>query len=93
MKHKKNKNYSFNFAATIAKKPERSKTDHSHKHITTQNAGDLMPILCKEIIPGDLINIKIKALIRQTTLIKPTMDTAYIDIAVFFVRNQTIWDD
>lgn len=82
-----------NFEDTISPKPKRSKFTMNHSLLTTMDAGELIPIYLKEIIPGDRWKINTKAVIRQTTMIKPVMDNAYIDITYFFVPMRLIWDD
>lgn len=82
-----------NFDTVIGTKPNRSKFERSYKHTTTLNAGDLIPLHVDEILPGDSINMDTKALVRQTTMIKPVMDNAYMDIMTFFVPMRIVWDD
>lgn len=60
------------------------------EHITTFNAGDIVPIYCLEVLPHDTIKMSSDFVIRQTTLLTPTMGTMEIDIYAFFVPNRVV---
>lgn len=81
------------FEASLSNKKPRSKFYRPSEHKTTMNAGDIIPIYLDEIVPGDTFNMLTKAKIRQSTLIKPVMDNAYVDIMYFAVYTRTIWED
>lgn len=81
------------FNHIIQKQPQRSKFLRAHKHTTSFNVGELIPIQIDEILPGDNINLDILALVRQTTMIKPVMDGLHITIHTFNVPTRLIWDD
>lgn len=83
----------YNFENTIGSHPKHSKWFKNQEHKTTMNASDLIPIFIDEVLPGDTFKLTTKAVIRQTTLIKPVMDNSYIDISYYFVPNRLIWDD
>lgn len=87
------KNLRYGFGHILSKKPPRSKFNRNHTHLTAFNAGELIPILIEEIQPGDNWKIKIASIIRQSTLIKPIMDTAYIDVATYWVPYRIIMDN
>ncbi|MDE7431014.1 MAG: hypothetical protein K2N34_03750, partial [Lachnospiraceae bacterium] len=59
-------------------------------HLTTFNAGDLVPIYCQEVLPDDNFDISLDFVVRQTTLLTPTMGNAEIDIYAFFVPNRVV---
>lgn len=87
------KKLTHNIGSTIGTKKPRTNVDRSHFHITTQNTGEVIPIMCDLIYPGDKIDISVHSILRQTTLTVPVMDTTYIDIATFFVPLWQIWED
>ncbi|UPW36500.1 major capsid protein [Peromfec virus RodF8_36] len=70
----------------------RSRFTQNHQLKTTFNAGELIPIMVKEIIPGDTIKLETSCVIRMSTPIKPVMDNAFIDIYFFFVPNRITWE-
>nr|DAV32334.1 MAG TPA: Major capsid protein [Microviridae sp.] len=70
----------------------RSKFDRSHQLLTTINEGDLVPIYCDEVLPGDTAQIHLNGLIRMSTPIYPIMDNAYMDTYFFFVPCRLLWE-
>lgn len=70
----------------------RSKFQTPHRHLTTFNTGDLIPIYRKEVLPGDTISINESFVIRMATPIAPVMDNAWIDTYYFFVPNRLTWE-
>lgn len=70
----------------------RSKFDRSHQLLTTINEGDLVPIYCDEVLPGDTARVRLNGLIRMSTPIYPIMDNAYMDTYFFFVPSRLLWE-
>lgn len=63
--------------------------DHTHK--TTFNAGDLIPFLVDEVLPGDTFDIDTAFVARTTTPIFPIMDDLEIEFFYFFVPNRLVF--
>lgn len=63
-----------------------------HNYKTTFNAGKLIPVYCKEVLPGDTWSINLSAVVRELTLLNPVMDNSYIQFDAFFVKMVDIWD-
>lgn len=70
----------------------RSKFDRSHQLLTTINEGDLVPIYCDEVLPGDTAKIHLNGLIRMSTPVYPIMDNCYMDTYFFFVPCRLLWE-
>lgn len=70
----------------------RSKFDRSHQLLTTINEGDLVPIYCDEVLPGDTAKVRLNGLIRMSTPIYPVMDNCYMDTYFFFVPCRLLWE-
>lgn len=70
----------------------RSRFDRSHTYKTTLNTGDLIPIFCEEIYPGDTMTMDMASVVRMATPIFPVMDNAYMDVYFFQVPNRLVWD-
>lgn len=70
----------------------RSKFDRSHQLLTTINEGDLVPIYCDEVLPGDTARVHLNGLIRMSTPIYPVMDNCYMDTYFFFVPCRLLWE-
>lgn len=64
-----------------------------HHHLTTMNAGKLVPIYVLECLPGGTYTCRTDNLIRMSTPIHPVMDDCYIDTYFFFVPNRLVWDN
>ena len=71
----------------------RSTFNLSHRHKTSFDAGFLIPVLCKEVNPGETWNVGMSGFARLTTAIKPTMDNMYLDTHFFFVPKRLIWQN
>lgn len=80
------------FAQVPRMQRPRSKFDRSHQLLTTINEGDLVPIYCDEVLPGDTARVHLNGLIRMSTPIYPVMDNAYMDTYFFFVPCRLLWE-
>lgn len=60
--------------------------------MTTINEGDLVPIYCDEVLPGDTAQVRLNGLIRMSTPIYPIMDNCYMDVYFFFVPCRLLWE-
>lgn len=80
------------FAAVPRAEISRSRFDMSKRLLTTMNAGKLIPIYCKDVLPGDTVTMDTASLVRMSTPIFPVMDNCFMDIYYFFVPNRLLWD-
>ncbi|WGL31197.1 major capsid protein [Dipodfec virus UOA04_Rod_765] len=78
------------FSAGLGGDVERSRMVASPMLLTTFNAGDIVPIYAQEILPSDVFSIDLDFVIRQSTLLKPTMGTMNVDYYAFFVPNRVV---
>lgn len=78
------------FAAAPGSDVQFSKMTSNPRVWTTLNAGDIVPIYCAEVLPRDSFSVDVDAVIRQTTLLTPTMDNMEVDIYAFFVPNRVV---
>ena len=78
------------FAAAAFAVPERSLVYSSPVVRTTFNAGDIVPIYYREVLPSQSDKISLHSIIRQTTLLTPTMGKMRATIAAFFVPNRIV---
>lgn len=70
----------------------RSKFRLSHSLKTSFNVGELVPLACEEVLPGDTFESKTHAVMRLSTPITPFMDNIEFDTYWFFVPNRIVWD-
>lgn len=80
------------FTAAPVEQLEFSRMVATPTLITTFNAGDIVPIRCFEVLPHDTYSIDVNSVIRQMTVLTPTMDNMQIDIFAFFVPNRIVND-
>jgi len=57
----------------------------------TFNAGDLVPIYCEEMVPGDHFKGESSIYARFATPIVPVLDNAEMETFWFFVPNRILW--
>lgn len=62
-------------------------------HKTTFNGGDLIPIACEEILPGDQFVGAANIFARLATPVFPVMDNAELETFFFFVPNRLLWEN
>lgn len=60
------------------------------RHLTTFNGGDIVPIYCREVLPGESLTLDLDFVIRQTTLLRPVFGELFADIYAFFVPNRIV---
>lgn len=70
----------------------RSRFDRSNSLLTSLNAGYLIPIYVDEALPGDTIDISVRAFARLATQIVPFMDNLYMDVHFWDVPNRLLYD-
>lgn len=73
-------------------KIQRSVFSCPHSVKTTIDFGKLIPIECREVLPGDSIVGNTSILARMSTPIYPVMDNAFIDYYHFFVPMRLVWE-
>lgn len=74
----------------IAGSPRRNKFDLSYYTRLTSRMGDLVPVMCKKIVPSDEFRVSINAITRFAPLANPIYDRVRIDYDAFFVQNRII---
>lgn len=69
---------------------KRSAFDRDSTYKTTFKAGDIVPIFCDEVLPGDTFNLKTAFVLRQYTPAVPVLDNAFIDFMYFYIPSRII---
>lgn len=87
-----NRNSEIHFSQVPKIDVKRSVFDRSTQHKTTFNAGQLIPILCDEVLPSDTFIVDVSSVIRMSTPIYPTMDNSYADLFFYFIPTRLLWD-
>lgn len=81
------------FNSVSVKKPGRNVFDLSHEVKLSCNMGQLIPILCQDIIPGDKFRVNTEMLCRFAPMLAPIMHRVNVYTHFFFVPNRLLWDD
>jgi len=71
----------------------RSLFDMSHDISTAFDAGQLIPFLAHDLLPGDTFTGKLDGFGRLTSMIRPLMDGLYLDFHVWAVPYRLIFED
>ena len=77
----------------LVKKPTRSAFDLTHDVKLSCNMGQLVPIMCTEVIPGDKIGLSCESLIRMAPMVAPPMHRFDVTMHYFFVPNRILWSN
>lgn len=77
---------------------ERNVFDLSHDGVFSCSWGDIVPILCQEMVPGDTFECDANVFVRMAALASPTYGQMHGYINYFFVPNRILlqdglWDD
>lgn len=81
------------FSSVRATRPRRNVFDLSHDLKFSLNAGDLVPILCEEVVPGDSFRVNTEMLARMAPMLAPVMHRINIFTHYFFVPNRLVWNE
>lgn len=74
-------------------RPGRSVFDLSYEKKFNCDMGQLIPIMCDEVIPGDSFTIGNEVIVRMQPLVAPVMHEINAYIHYFFVPYRILWDD
>lgn len=81
------------FQSIGAIRPRRSVFDLSYTKKMTMDMGELIPVMCDEVVPGDRFKIGNEMVIRFQPLVAPIMHEINAYVHYFFVPNRIIWND
>lgn len=81
------------FNTISANRLKRAAHDLSHSRKFTMNMGDLVPIMCQDVIPGDSFQLKHEALVRIMPMLAPIYHNVNVYMHYFFVPYRLIWND
>lgn len=73
--------------------PGRSVFDLSHDHKTMFDMGQLIPVLCEEMVPGDLFEMSNEIVIRFQPLVAPILHEINAYVHYFFVPYRLLWPE
>lgn len=73
--------------------PRKSLHDLSYLKTFTCDMGQLIPIMCDEVVPGDVFNIGNECVIRFQPLVAPVLQEINAYVHYFFVPYRLLWND
>lgn len=83
----------FLFDEVKINKPKFSAFDMSFENKLSSNLGDLVPTLCKEVLPGDTLELRSSSLVRFAPTLAPLLHNIDVMTYTFFVPNRLIWNE
>lgn len=86
-----NRNVESHFSRIPQMHHQRSSFDRSSSNTTTADFGEIFPVYCQEVLPGDTVQMKTSKVVRLQTLLAPVYSNAYFDTYWFFVPNRLLW--
>lgn len=87
-----NRNVESHFAHVPSISIGRSIFDRSSGHMTSFNAGELIPVYVDEILPGDSVRMTTSKVIRAQTMLTPTFGNMYLDTYWWFIPMRLTWE-
>lgn len=81
------------FKNIVGNKPKTNWFNLSHERKFSMKMGQLVPILCEEVIPGDTWNVNTEVLMRLAPMVAPVMHRVNVYTHFFFVPNRLIWSE
>lgn len=80
------------FNSIRLKRPKRNVFNLSYENKLTMNMGELVPIMCMPIVPGDKFRVNTETLVRLAPLVAPMMHRVNVYTHYFFVPNRLVWN-
>lgn len=72
---------------------KRSKHSLSYYRMQSFKAGELIPVGCVEVLPGDTFRHSMEALVRMQPMLAPVMHPLHLRIHHFFVPYRLLWSN
>ena len=73
-------------------RPGMSVFDLSYTKLFTCDMGQLIPVMCDEVVPGDIFKIGNQSVIRMQPLVAPVLHEINAYVHYFFVPYRILWD-
>lgn len=80
------------FTQTPVNRPSRNLFDLSHEVKMSAKFGYLYPVLCMDVVPGDVVRDQMTAMVRFAPMLSPVMHRIDVTTHFFFVPNRIISD-
>lgn len=80
------------FKQVPGKKLGRNVFDLSHERKFSCNMGDLVPIMCQEVVPGDSFRVNSEIMMRLAPMQAPIMHRVDVTTHFFYVPTRLVWE-
>lgn len=74
-------------------KPKRNVFDLSFQNNLTLKMGKLIPVMCKEVLPGDSFKIDTRFGLKYLPQVFPVQTRQRASVKYYYVRNRPLWKD
>ena len=81
------------FSRVAGLHPGMSVFDLSYTKLLTCDMGQLIPVMCDEVVPGDIFKIGNQSVIRMQPLVAPVLHEINAYVHYFFVPYRLLWSD
>ena len=81
------------FRSVRALHPARSVFDLSYSKLMTCDMGQLIPVMCDEVVPGDIWQVGNESVVRFQPLVAPILHEINQYVHYFFVPYRILWED
>lgn len=71
----------------------RQKHSLSHYRLFTSDMGELVPVGCYEVLPGDTVQQASSVLLRVSPLLAPVMHPVNVRLHHWYVPHRLVWED
>ena len=83
----------FRLDDTYVDKPKRNVFDLSFQNNLTLKMGKLVPVFCKEVLPGDSFKIDTNFGLKYLPQVFPVQTRQRASVKFYYVRNRPLWKD
>ena len=80
------------FQSVMPNRPGMSVFDLSYMKTFTCDMGQLIPVMCDEVVPGDIFTIGNQSIIRFQPMVAPILHEINAYVHYFFVPYRILWD-
>ena len=77
------------FSNNVVKKPTRSRFNLGFENKLTCNFGEIVPCMCKEVVPGDIFRCKSEVIVRMMPMLAPILQN--IDVYTLYIFHSSLF--
>lgn len=77
----------------LLERPDYSKHNLSNETKTTGNLGQLIPIMCMEVVPGDNVDLNAEFLTKFQPMVTPAFQNFNAYVHYFYMPYQAMWNN